>query len=43
MQLKHLPICFLIVAAICLAGAVNATANPAPADPLEMAEAGKRG
>lgn len=30
MQLKHLPYCFLVVAAICLAGAINATANPNP-------------
>ena len=29
MQLKHLPICFLVVAAICLAGALTASTTPA--------------
>jgi hypothetical protein len=38
MQLKHLPICFLVVAAICLAGAINATANPNPHAGMEFAE-----
>jgi hypothetical protein len=28
MQLKHVPLCFLIMASICLAGAVNASARP---------------
>lgn len=36
MQLKHLPFCFLVVAAICLAGAVNATANPRQAEAMPL-------
>ena len=37
MQLKHLPFCFLVLAAICLAGAVNASANPKDAEAAETA------
>lgn len=39
MQLKHLPYCFLVVAAICLAGALTASATPAEADTTELAAA----
>ena len=37
MQLKHVPLCFLAMAAICLAGAVTASATPP--DPVELAAA----
>lgn len=37
MQLKHLPFLFLIVAAVCLAGALTASATPAEADTTEIA------
>lgn len=37
MQLKHLPFCFLIVAGICLAGAVTASATPAEPEAKEVA------
>ena len=37
MQLKHLPYCFLLVAAICLAGALTASTTPAQADTTELA------
>ncbi len=32
MQLKHVPLCFVVLASICLAGAVGASAK-APAAP----------
>jgi len=32
MQLKHLPICFVAVAALCLAGAVGTFASPTKAE-----------
>jgi hypothetical protein len=37
MQLKHLPFLFLIMAAICLTGAVTAAANSADAEPTQVA------
>ena len=36
MQLKHVPYCFLALAAICLAGAVSASAE-APAGKIVLA------
>jgi hypothetical protein len=36
MQLKHVPLCFLVAASICLAGAVTASAR----SPAEGAETG---
>ena len=32
MQLKHLPICFVALAALCLAGAVGTFASPTKAE-----------
>jgi len=37
MQLKHLPYCFLVVAAICLAGAFTASATPPEDEALQIA------
>jgi hypothetical protein len=36
MQLKHLPFCFLIVAGICLAGALTASAETGESPATEV-------
>ena len=38
MQLKHVPLCFLILASICLAGAVNASASSVRAEAPQTAD-----